>query len=156
MEMYNQILPVLMSKDQIKALLPILEKHRADADKYTLDEHRMLLGLEKELDKAISEAKDKGLLPGEKIMRDSTIHFQAFLIRRKALIDDTVMQLKATMNQKLNAGQVRAAAHSFNPTFFGVEPKEGEELTEDKRLDFWVRMVLLDNETYPILLGLSK
>jgi hypothetical protein len=155
MELYNQILPVLMTSDQVKAFLPVLEKHRADAERFESDEHRMLLGLEKELDKAIANAKEKGLLPGSLIMRDANVHFQAFTMRRKALIDDTVSKLKEVMREKLNEGQVRAAAHAFSPAVFGLDVKE-EELTEDKRLDYWVRAVLMDNVAYRILVELSK
>jgi hypothetical protein len=153
MELYNQILPVLMSADQVKALLPIIEKHRADADRFEVDEHRLLLQLEKDVDAAVTNAREKGQLPGPKILSDANIHFKAFLMKREALIADTVSKLKTVMNEKLNAGQVKAAAHAFNPVVFGIKE---EELTEDKRLDYWVRAVLMDNQAYPILIELSK
>lgn len=155
MEMYNQILPVLFTPDQAKAVLPILESHRAEADKLEVDEHKYLVTLEKGLDAALKSAQESGRVPDDKVMHDAMITFKAFVMRRKALIDDTVGRLATLMRAKLNAGQVRAAANAFNPITFGMEIKP-EELTEDKRLDFWIRMVLMDNDAYPVMVELSK
>jgi hypothetical protein len=154
-EIYNQLLPVLLTGDQAKLFLPILEKHRADADKIQVDEHRLLLQLEKELDVALQGAEGKGELPDEKTMKNALVHFQAFIMKRKALIDDTVSKLLMLMHEKLNAGQIRAAANAFNPAVFGMDVDKAT-ITEDKRLDYWIRIVLIDNTTYPILVELSK
>jgi hypothetical protein len=59
------------------------------------------------------------------------------------------------MKEKLNEGQVRSAANSFSPAVFGMEIDK-ETITEDKRLDYWVRLVLMDNDAYPVLVELSK
>ncbi len=154
-EIYNQLLPVLLTGEQAKLFLPILEKHRADADKVQADEHRLLLQLEKELDVALLGAETKGELPDDKTMRNALVHFQAFTMKRKALIDDTVSKLLMLMHEKLNAGQVRAAANAFNPASFGMTADK-DTMTEDKKLDLWIRIVLIDNTTYPILVELSK
>ncbi len=154
-EIYNQVLPVLLTADQAKLFLPILEKHRADADKIEVDEHRLLMGLEKGLDAAIKEAQEKGSLPADNVMKSAFVHFQAFIMKRKALVDDTVMKLMALMREKLNSGQVRAAANAFNPEVFGINVDKNT-ITEDKRLDYWVRVVLMDNAAYPVIVELSK
>ncbi len=154
-EIYNQILPVLLTDAQAKLFLPILEKHRADADKIQVDEHRLLLTLEKELDGALRDAETKGTLPDEKVMKNALVHFQAFHLKRKALVDDTVSKLLMLMREKLNPGQVRAAANAFDPAVFGMDVDKAT-ITEDKMLDYWIRIVLVDNTAYPILVELSK
>jgi hypothetical protein len=132
-----------------------LERHRADADKIQVDEHRLLLQLEKDLDVALRGAETNGSLPDEKTMKNALVHFQAFVLKRKALVDDTVSKLLMLMREKLNAGQVRAAANAFDPAVFGMDVDK-DTITEDKRLDYWIRIVLIDNTTYPILVELSK
>jgi hypothetical protein len=154
-EVYNQLLPVLLTGEQAKLFLPILERHRADADKIQVDEHRLLLQLEKDLDVALRGAETNGSLPDEKTMKNALVHFQAFVLKRKALVDDTVSKLLMLMREKLNAGQVRAAANAFDPAVFGMDVDK-DTITEDKRLDYWIRIVLIDNTTYPILVELSK
>jgi hypothetical protein len=155
LEIMNQILPVLLTPDQAKLFLPVLEKHRGDADKLELDEHKMLLTLEKDVDAQIKVASDKGSLPDEAVMKNVLVHFRMFALRRKALLDDTVLKLMALMKEKLNPGQVRAAANSFTPAVFGLEIDK-DTITEDKRLDYWIRMVLMDNDAYPVMVELSK
>ena len=155
LEVYNQILPVLFTPDQARAFLPLIESHRSDADKIEIDEHKYMLTLETGLDAALKDAVEKGKVPDNKVMQGLMIVFKAFVIKRKALIDDTVFKLAAKMREKLDAGQIRAAAHAFNPVVFGIELKD-EELTEEKRLDLWIRMVLMDNSTYPVMVEVSR
>jgi hypothetical protein len=155
LEIMNQILPVLLTPDQAKLFLPVLEKHRGDADKLESDEYKMLLALEKDVDAQLKVATDKGSLPDEAVMKNLLVHFRAFAMRRKALVDDTVLNLMTLMKEKLNAGQVRAAANSFTPAVFGMDVDK-DTITEDKRLDYWVRMVLMDNDAYPVMVELSK
>lgn len=155
LEIMNQVLPLLLTPDQAKLFLPVLEKHRGDADKLEVDEFKMLLQLEKDVDAQLKVASDKGSMPDENVMKNLLVHFRAFAMRRKALVDDTVLSLKTLMKEKLNEGQVRSAANSFSPAVFGMEIDK-ETITEDKRLDYWVRLVLMDNDAYPVLVELSK
>ncbi|MEX2244607.1 MAG: hypothetical protein WD716_12255 [Fimbriimonadaceae bacterium] len=154
-ELYNQILPVLMTPAQLKVILPILEKHRAEAVKLEKLEHDELKKLETSLDPAIKAAEEKGELPSEVLMKRGVSLFHGFLILRKALVDDSVDQLMKAMKANLNDGQIKAAANAFNPAIFLSQMKL-EELTDDKKLDYWIRIVLMDNAAYDILLDLSR
>ena len=154
-ELYNQILPVLMTPTQLKAILPILEKHRSEAVKQEKLEHDELKKLEASLDAALKVASEKGELPSEELMKRGVSLFHGFLILRKALVDDSVDQLMKAMKANLNEGQIRAAANAFNPAIFQTQMKV-EELTDDKKLDYWIRIVLMDNAAYDILLELSR
>ena len=154
-EIYNQLLPVLMTPDQIKALLPILETHRADAVKQEEFEYKTLHDYESKLDEALKDSEGKGNVPDKQVLRDGLVYFTAFSMSRKALIDDTASLLIAKMKEKLNEGQIHSAANSFDPSILLTTIKL-EELTEDKKLDYWVRIVLMDNAAYDILVAMSK
>ena len=94
-EIYNQLLPVLMTPDQIKALLPILETHRADAVKQEEFEYKTLHDYESKLDEALKDSEGKGNVPDKQVLRDGLVYFTAFSMSRKALIDDTASLLIA-------------------------------------------------------------
>lgn len=154
-QLYNQILPVLMTQEQVRALLTVLEKHRAEAAKLEADEYKYLASVEPKYTSALAAAEEKGAVPEAKVLDETILYFNAFLLKRKALINDTVAELKKTMKAKMNEGQVRSAANAFDPR--GLQfTKPLEELTEDELLDNWVRVVLMDNYTYYILVDLSK
>jgi hypothetical protein len=155
LEIMNQVLPLLLTPDQAKLFLPILEKHRGEADRLEVDEHKLVLTLEKDLDAQIKTSGETGAMPDEAVMKNVLVHFRMFSLRRKSLLDDTALKLMALMKEKLNAGQVRAAANSFSPAVFGLEVDK-ETITEDKRLDYWIRLVLMDNDAYPVMVELSK
>ncbi len=155
LEVYNQILPVLMTPDQIKALLPIIEKHRAEAAKLEAEEYKWLSSIDKELSDILKSAEEKGKIPDEKVMETIVLYFNAFVIKRRALVNETVAELTKVMKEKLNEGQVRAAANALDVRFYNLT-KPKEELTEAEKLDTWVRVVLLENHAYYIMLELSK
>jgi hypothetical protein len=121
LEIMNQVLPLLLTPDQAKLFLPILEKHRGEADRLEVDEHKMVLTLEKDLDAQIKASNETGAMPDEAVMKNVLVHFRMFALRRKSLLDDTAMKLMLLMKEKLNAGQVRAAANAFSPTVFGLD-----------------------------------
>jgi hypothetical protein len=154
-ELYNQILPVLMTPTQLKAILPVLEKHRAEAVKLEKQEHDELKKLETSLDPAIKLATEKGELPDEALIKRGVSLFFGFMILRKALVDESVDLLMKAMKANLNEGQIKAAANSFSPAIFLTEMKL-EDLTDDIKLDYWIRLVLMDNAAYDILLELSR
>lgn len=155
LEMYNQILPVLFTKDQIKAFLPALERYRSEVTKLELDENKILQGFERELDQNLERSANKGEIPESKTLNMAVIYFKAFAMKRKALVDETVAELTRLMKEKLNDGQVRSAANAMNPRLFlpDVDP---EKMTEDQKLDLWVRMILIEAATYDILVELNK
>lgn len=154
-QLYNQVLPVLFTQEQVRALLPILEKHRAEAAKLENEEFKWLQSVEPQFTSALTAAEGKGATPDAKMMDEVVLYFNAFVLKRKDLVNETVASLKKTMKEKLNEGQVRAAANAFDPR--GLQfTKPVEELTEDEKLDNWVRVVLMDSHTYYILTDLSK
>ena len=155
MELYNQLLPVLFKPDEARAFLPILERHRAEARKTELFEHKTLRSLEIDLDRVIKEAQEKGKVPDPKVMSTVFNWFRTFAMKRKALVDDTAEELIRTMRQTLNEGQVRAAMNAFNPKEFDptLDP---ETMTEDEKLALWVKVVMMDSLAYDIMLGFSR
>lgn len=155
LELYNYILPVLLTKDQTNSLMTILEIHRADSKRYEVNEHKFLMDLKVEFADALKEAMDDGKVSGPDVMVKAANLFRAFTILRKALIDDTTKKLADEMRSKLNEGQVLAAANSFDPRIFdpSLDP---EKMTEAQKLDMWIVIVLMDPLAYDIMRELSR
>ena len=155
LELYNFILPVLLEKAQINSLMTILELHRADSRRLEQNEHKYLLEYRQELAVALKEAMDKGKISDPEVMDKVARLFVAFTILRKALVDETAKKLGDEMRLKLNGGQVRAAANSFDPRIFdpSLDP---EKMTEAEKLDMWIVVILMDPVAYDIMRELSR
>ncbi|HXH60366.1 MAG TPA: hypothetical protein VNI20_03315 [Fimbriimonadaceae bacterium] len=155
LDMYNQVLPVLFTKDQIKAILPVLEEHRANASNQEMDENKMMLGWEKDLDEQLKRCKDKGEMPKPEVLNMANIYFKVFAMKRKAIVDDAVEKLKEVLKDKCNDGQLKAAENALDPRNY-VPDADPAKMTDDEKLDMWIRLVLIDKNTYDILVDLSK
>jgi hypothetical protein len=155
LEVYNQLLPVLLTQDQVKALLKVVEKHRAEAAKMEAEEFKWLQSVDKEISDELKASEERGVVPDPKVLDTVILYFTAFSLKRKALIDETVIELAKAMKANLNEGQIRAAANALDSRFYTLT-KPKEELTENERLDVWIRVVLLENHAYHILVEMAK
>ncbi|MCH7905548.1 MAG: hypothetical protein IH944_13415 [Armatimonadetes bacterium] len=149
-EIYNQILPVLITPKQADELLTVLEKGRAEMKRHNDKEYEMMKSFEVEIDAALKKARDRGQIPTEDFMARMLNMFRAFNMMRKAIIDGIVADLQAELNQTLNEGQIAAAAKAFNPRFFDptLDPKT---MTIDQRLELWIRVILIDPVAYDVM-----
>ena len=155
LELYNYILPVLLTKEQTNDLMTILEVHRADSKRYELNEHKFLIEAGKEISDALKEAMEKGKISDPEVMDKAAKLFTAFTVLRKSLVDDTAKKLGDKMRSKLNEGQIRSAANAFDPRIFdpSLDP---EKMTEAEKLEMWILIVLMDPIAYDIMLELSR
>lgn len=154
-DLYNQILPVLMTPEQIKSFLPILEKYRSDFRKLVLKEHEMLKALEADLDKSIAEIKKNSDVADPMIVKKYVSHLDAFSITRQALYSASSQELIKLLKTKLNEGQITAAANSLSPNSINGET-DPKKFTQDQKLAYWVDMVLYDDLAYDILVALTR
>lgn len=154
MELANQILPLVMTKEQLKQILPSIEKARANVRDLQNEEFETMRKFEERLDTAIKNATDKGQLPGQALLVEMNRLLMAFSLKRQAAASENVTTVLDVLNKTLNAGQLKAAANSLDLKLFDPSVKP-EELTETVKVRFYVGQVLLDPLAYDLLVKMS-
>lgn len=154
LDIYNQLLPIVMTGEQIKALLPAIESASEKEKRLVLQEAEEMKAMDERLDKALAAA-EKGEVPPRELQQDIHKMFRDFRMRRLALTLDATEDLVALLKKTLNEGQLKAAANSI--TLAEIAPgKKPEDVTEDEKLRGWVRIVLLDPAAYDLLVEMSR
>ncbi len=155
LDLYNQILPVLLTKEQLEKLLPAIERARSKAKEIERKEAAELAALNKELDEAIAKARDQGQVPKLEMVQKVEQLLWSIAIRRNATVNENTNAVVAVLEAELNEGQKRAAANSLRPKAFDPNVRE-EELTTSDKLRLFTRVILLDSMAYDILVTLSR
>lgn len=155
MDLINQLLPVLLTPEQLKKILPAVEKARkADTDQQ-IREAELLRKLEPSLDKAIADAmKSRKTVPTETLSKSAST-LKAMRVSRNLMVDQQIAATLAVVNSTLDEGQKKAAANSMPVSSFWPG-KKSEEISQNDKLRTWVKYVLLDQGSYDLLLALSR
>lgn len=154
-QIMNQILPLVMDKEQIKKILPTVEKIRSKVREVQRTEFKQLQALENPTKFALDEALKQGRMPSKETLDKIAEFYGSAGVIRQAYVADNIEQVLAVMKATLNKGQLKAAANSLTLSFYEPNVKP-EEATEDFRLRVFVREVMLDTVTYDLLLAMSK
>jgi len=125
LDLLNQIVPVLMTADQIKKLLPAIEKSRAAEQVIQKDELAAMKKLEARVDSAIKEAKEKSLVPSREFQAEVIATFQLFTKNRAAMISEQNDLVLKAVEESLDQGQIKA-----EPTrSLSLQPTQRSRLT---------------------------
>ena len=154
LDMLNLILPLLLEKDQIKKLLPAIEKARQNVRIAQQKEYEELKKLEPELDKMLSEAENKDEIPKREYILNAYSTIRRLYTARRLIADGNTQIVLEEFKKVANKGQQKTAAGSLTAAQIGFNGKP-EELTDDIRLEAFVREVLLHPSVYEILRKLS-
>ncbi|MBS1713839.1 MAG: hypothetical protein JST30_05825 [Armatimonadetes bacterium] len=151
LDLLNQILPVLLTKEQLGKLLPVIEKAR-EASKATerieLDE---LKKLEPKVDSDLKDAKEKGLVTAKEKTTEYLRVLAALRKVREIMVNEQLETVLKAVEETLDEGQIKAATNSIQ----NAGDKESKVTDRDK-LRRWVGAVLLDPLAYDLLLELKK
>lgn len=155
LDLLNHLLPLVMTKDQLNKVLGVVEKCRAKVDRIRLDEANDLLKFEPKIEDALNRGVNKDLVPSKTLMVDLTKSFTMFSIRRGAASTENAEDVLAVMKKELNAGQLKAAANSHDLKVYdpSIDPSK---LSEDDKLKFYIKDVILDPSCYDLLIRLTK
>lgn len=155
LDLLNQLLPVLMTKDQIKRILPQVEKARQtvrDAEKLEFD---YLKKLEPKVDSALKDAFEKGKVPVVEMLKESYATLGMMSLRRQAIAEENTDLVLGVVEQTFNEGQIKAARNALTPN--AIDPRLNPKEMDDKaKLRFWVKTILLDPLAYELLIKLGK
>lgn len=155
LELYNMILPVVMTKDQLKTVLKVIEKCRSKSRDLVDKEYKNTRTLISEVDDAINAAATKGEVPSQKLIDQL---FSASTIAaglNKAQGDENTDDVYSVVMGTLNKGQIQAMANSLSPKEFPELLKNPDEVTQEQKVKIFCRAVLLDPDAYQVLVKLS-
>lgn len=151
LDLLNQILPVVMTQDQIKKLLPTIEKARSAAISLEKSELEEMKKLEAKLDTAIEEASTKQQIPPTELQNSVRDLLREFQKKRAIMVAEQNEIVLKAVEETLNEGQIKSATNALS-----VPAGETPKPTDRERLSRWVRGVLMDPQSYDILVELSK
>lgn len=155
LDLLNQILPALLTKDQIRALMPEIEKARDVVKKAEAAELEELKKLDAKIDPALKDAYAKGKVPDTKVLSEYWKTFAKMRQIRQALIDINTTNVTEVLKKHISEGQLAAIRNALNPG--ALDPSlDPAKMTDDEKVRFWVKYVLLDYASYDILIKLSK
>ncbi len=155
LEILNQILPVVMTKEQIRQLLPTLEEVRATVKKTEELEYEEIAKLEGRVDAALKEAYEIGKVPTQELFTDYLKTFARLSKARQLITEVNSGKVLAKLKEILNEGQLKLAENALTVPL--ADPSQDPtKLDAERKQLYFVRQILLDPMTYDILIKLSK
>jgi hypothetical protein len=150
-----QITPLLMSRDQLNKLLTDMEKIREKQKKIYAMEAEILAKLEPDIDKSINAAVETGSYPSKETQAKINKAITNMQLNRAIESGKMIEDLLAFCKKNFNEGQLRCMRGSFEPELIDPVGK-GKNLKDDDKLVYFIRMIFLDDQTYPILSRMYK
>jgi hypothetical protein len=149
------VLPLLLSKSQMNDILLTLEKCRK-AQQDTLDKDAdEMAKIDAKVTKALDEAIKDGNYPSKEFQNEVIKVTQGIATRRAIVVGNLVGLLNDTVRKSLNGGQLKAMVNLVDPNSIDSTLKP-EKWTEEEKVNFYLRTVMLDNNTYELLKTLYK
>ncbi len=155
LDLYNQILPVLIKPEQAKRLLAQVESAQEAEKRHLRDELVEMRKLDPTIADALKAARDKGEVPSREVITELIKAFRLLDAKRQVMVGEQTEKVLTAVEETLDAGQIKAAANALDPRI-GNPGADPAKLSDRERLRAWVRVVLMDPLAYEILLELSK
>ena len=153
-ELYNMILPVVMTKPQIRAILTVIEKCRERSRKFMDKEYELVEKMQADVDDALNKA-DKDQVPSPAIV-DKLLQANALNDSfNQDITQQNIDDIYAVVTAQLNAGQQKAMANSLNPKEFPDWLKNPDQVSQEDKEKIFIRAVFMDFEAYDLLKKLS-
>lgn len=149
------IVSVIYTKSQIDKILAKLEVFHARQAKIRKEEDQSLLLVDKELDKAISDALEKNIYPSRKTLEKVATLTQLLGSNRRAELNLELTEMLDLLKKELNAGQLKSIENSF--AISALDPsKDDKKMSSNEKITFYIGRILLDEATYDLLVKMSK
>lgn len=154
LDLYNQILPLLFSKGQLRAFLPAIERARQrvrETEKLELDE---IIKVEGDIDKALKLAETNQSIPPADLLTRISIMLKKLSLARGVIVEMNTQEVYDAFMKTANVGQQKAAANSLNLALI-MPGRKPEDVKDEEKLRIFVRDVLLHPAAYDIMRKLS-
>ena len=154
-DLLNFMVPLVLTKDQINKLLVVVEKCRAKVEQVRNDEATELLKFDSKVTDAVNKGINKDITPGKTLMIELNNNLTKFAFRRQLTGDENADLVLAVFKKELNEGQRKAAMNAHDIKAF--DPRvDVSKLTDDDKLKFFIKDVILDPYAYDLLMRMSK
>jgi len=154
-DLLNMLIPLALTKDQIEAILPAIERARQNVRRVEKDEAATLEKLDSKVSDAIKKSIETSVAPPKALLDELAQTTKDMGDARVAAVDENTMNVLKVFVATVNAGQKKAAVNSFSPAY--IDPKaKPDTVTDDEKITFFVRDILLDPQAYDILVQMSR
>ena len=154
LDLANRILPLLLTKDQIKKLLPEIEKARKNVRDQEKKEADRLKALQPEIDKYHAEIFE-GKTPPQAFLDKMTALFKKFDNERIGVKIANALILSEAMNKNLNEGQIKAAVGVVDK-IYDEQNKKWEGGTAAQKLQYYAISIFMGDRAYDLLVRLGR
>lgn len=154
LDLANRILPLLMTKDQIRKLLPEIEKCRSNVRAQEKKEADRIRPLQPEIDKYSKEVLEGKMPPTEFTDKVSEM-FEKFQNERLQVKVANALVLTEAMGKHLNEGQLRAAIGVVDKVYDDAK-RTWVGGNETAKLQFYAVTIFLSDRAYDLLVKLAK
>ncbi|MBV6490644.1 MAG: hypothetical protein KJZ62_08120 [Fimbriimonadaceae bacterium] len=154
LDLLNHLLPLLLKKDQINAILSGIEQCRAKEKEIETREANEMRAFETRIDQAIEAGIDKGAIPPVELLKELNTLFRGFAMRRVAVRAENAEKLVEVLKSKLDSGQQAAASNSVDVKTWDSR-LDPEKMELDEKLTVFVQAILLDRATYDVLIKMA-
>lgn len=151
LELLNQLLPLLFTKNQWNKVLTAVESCREVVKSTERNELEELKKLDAKLTAAYTAAVEKGELPKPEILNELHGKFAAFETTRRFMAAQNIDKVFEVFNAVANTGQKKTAMNSLDPKRYG----KVEEMKDDDKLKLFISEVILNPISYDLMRKLS-
>jgi hypothetical protein len=153
-DLSNQILPLLLSKDQIRKLLPVIERCRANIRNQEKKEADRLREIKVDSEKVFADVL-KGKLPPQAFLDKATAMFKKFESERAGVFVANGLIIVDAMNSTLNDGQKKAAIGVVDKVY-DEQAKKWEDSSDAHKLRYFGMVIFLNDRAYSLLTKMAK
>lgn len=147
----NQILPLLLTKDQTNRLLTLLERARAEAKQQQKKEADALKALKPEADKVREEAVKLGKVPSQEFLTKVNDMFASWEKERLNIRAKNTILFMSSVKEILNEGQIKAAVGVVDKVYDEQLREFVENPTDDQKLAYYVVHVFFNDTAYEFM-----
>jgi hypothetical protein len=155
LEVLDQLLPILMTKEQIRKLLPVVEKARRSVKDTEEAEYKKIKEIEPKVDALLKKAYDTGGVPSREDVVDFRKQFGKMSVIRMSIAGMNAENLMEVVKKTLNKGQLAAARNALKPEIYDSK-LDASKMDDDAKLAFFVKMVMLDRVSYDVMVKLAR
>jgi len=153
-DMLYFFLPLAMTKAQMREILPIIERYRADIKKIEKIESDEMGRMKADVDAALKAGLEQGKVPTNDLRSKISTMFKKFDIARN--LNDQVYadKLFETCKKVWNAGQQKLAAQSVD--LKSIDPSlKPDQMKDDEKIKIFIEQFLMSPAAYDVLAKMS-
>ncbi|RMG23535.1 MAG: hypothetical protein D6724_08085 [Armatimonadetes bacterium] len=150
-DLANQILPLLLTKEQTNEILTIIERTRAAVKEQQKKEADALKALKAEADKVHKEAVEMGKVPSQEFLKKVNDLFATWEKERLNIRAKNTILLMSRIKDILNEGQIKAAIGVVDKVYDEQLKQFVENPTDDQKLSYYAVNVFFNDSAYEFL-----